>query len=175
MEYFEIVTPRLKLRPIGMGDLLTAHAYASDAENCRYMMFLPKDTLEETRQFIGDCVAEWAKAAPGYCEFAVVRSGEHIGGMSLELLEAPGTAELGWVLRADCHGHGYATEAALALMDEAQRRFNIRRFIAHCDAENLASQGVMRKLGMTLADDTGTRRNRGSDEERRELRFEREL
>ena len=67
------------------------------------------------------------------------------------------------------------TEAAKALLEWGHEHLGIRRFIAHCDAENLPSQGVMRKLGMTLADDTGTRRNRGSDEERRELRFEREL
>ena len=158
-----------------MGDLETTHAYASDRENCRYMMFLPNDTLEETRQFIGDCVAEWAKAAPAYCEFAVVLAGEHIGGMIVECLEEPCEVELGWVLRAGCHGRGYATEAALALMDEARRRWNVRKFIAHCDADNLASQGVMRKLGMTLVDGTGTRKNRGSDEERRELRFEKDI
>ena len=43
---------------------------------------------------------------------------------------------------------------------------------AHCDAENRASQGVMRRLGMTLVDDAGTRKNRGSDELRREYLFE---
>ena len=68
MEYFEIVTPRLTLRPIGMGDLETTHAYASDRENCRYMMFLPNDTLEETRQFIGE---SGKFCRNGFCAFDI--------------------------------------------------------------------------------------------------------
>ena len=69
-------------------------------------------------------------------------------------------------------GRGYATEAARALLAWGRDTLGIRRFIAHCDAENLASQGVMKKLGMTLADATGTRKNRGSDEARREYLYE---
>ena len=70
------------------------------------------------------------------------------------------------------HGHGYATEAARAVLDFAVRELGECHFIAHCDAANLASQSVMRKLGMTLTDASGTRKNRGSDELRQEYTFE---
>ena len=66
----------------------------------------------------------------------------------------------------------YATEAARALMDWGYHRLGIRHFIAHCDAGNEPSQAVMRRLGMICTDDTHTRKNRGSDELRRELLFE---
>ena len=67
---------------------------------------------------------------------------------------------------------GYAVEAARALIGWARDALHIRHFIAHCDADNLASQAVMRKLGMTLTDTSGTRKNRGSDELRREYLYE---
>ena len=168
----EINTKRLTLRPLGPGDLETTHAYASDAANTEYMMFLPNETREETRRFLEDAAEEWLKPRPAYYEFAVLLGGAHIGAVSLYMEGGPDTAELGWILHRDHHGHGYATEAAAALIPFARDALGVKRLIAHCDAENLASQGVMRKLGMTLADTSGTRKNRGSDEVRTEYRYE---
>ena len=167
-----IQTNRLTLVPLGMEHLESAYAYSSDAENTKYMMFLPMDSIDEARQFIEDSQAELQKEAPGYYEFAVLLEGAHIGGVSLYLDTAPDLGELGWLLLPEYQGRGYATEAARALLEWGRDALGIRHFIAHCDAENLASQGVMKKLGMTLADATGTRKNRGSDEARREYLYE---
>jgi len=45
---------------------------------------------------------------------------------------------------------GYATEAAQALIDYAFKELKLRRVIATTTYDNLASQGVMRKLGMRI-------------------------
>ena len=172
MNAIEIKTPRLTLCPLGPEYLESTHAYASDGENTKYMMFLPNETLEETRQFLEASAREWRKPHPEYYEFAVLLNDAHIGGVNLYFDTAPDIGELGWVLLPEHQGRGYATEAARAIMDFARNALGIRRFIAHCDAENAASQAVMRKLGMTLKDGAGTRRNRGSDEVRRELLYE---
>lgn len=168
----KIITPRLTLIPLGPEHLETAYAYASDPENTKYMMFLPVDSIEETRKFIEDCRKELEKDVPGYYEFAVMLGDTHIGGVNLYFDTAPDIGELGWLLLPEYHGRGYATEAAQALMRWGHAHLGVSHFIAHCDAENLASQSVMKKLGMALTDDTGTRKNRGSDELRRELLFE---
>ncbi|TDI93235.1 MAG: N-acetyltransferase [Chloroflexi bacterium] len=47
-------------------------------------------------------------------------------------------------------GNGYATEAAQALIDYAFEYFHLKRIVANTEFANLASQGVMKKLGMTL-------------------------
>ena len=47
----------------------------------------------------------------------------------------------------------------------------IKHFIAHCDTENAPSRRVMEKLGMTLKDEYGGRKNKLSEEERREYLF----
>ncbi len=44
---------------------------------------------------------------------------------------------------------GYASEAARAMIDYAFGQLKLRRILACTEYDNLASQGVMRKLGMT--------------------------
>lgn len=168
----EIKTPRLALRPMAMGYLATVHAYASDPDTTRFMMFLPNETLEETAQFIREAEAEWQKDAPAYYEFAVLLDGAHIGAISVYSTDEPGEGELGWIFDKAYWGNGYATEAARALIDYASHHLGFTRFIAHCDAENRGSSRVMEKLGMRYTGSAGGRKNRSSDEERTELTYE---
>lgn len=56
--------------------------------------------------------------------------------------------EIGWHLHPNSWGHGYATEAATAVLDDAFRR-GLTRVFAVTDPGNRASQAVCRRLGMT--------------------------
>jgi RimJ/RimL family protein N-acetyltransferase len=47
-------------------------------------------------------------------------------------------------------GQGYATEAAKALVDYAFEHLHLKRVVAATDYDNLASMGVMKKLGMHI-------------------------
>lgn len=62
------------------------------------------------------------------------------------------TPEFGlyWVIDPSRQRQGYATEAAQAMVDHAFVALRLKRIIATTEYENLASQTVMRKLGMTL-------------------------
>ena len=151
-----ITTERLEIRPIESGDCEAVHRYAGDP-SIDMMMFLPNETIEETKKFVEFAVSEWAKEDPEDREFAVLLSGEIIGGVNLEKCGDDRTYEIGWTIRKDMRGKGYATEAAKALMDYAFEELHAEKVQAHCDSRNQASEKVMRKLGMTLADDTGTR------------------
>lgn len=151
-----ITTERLLIRPIENGDCEEIHGYAGDP-SIDMMMFLPNETIEETKKFVEFAVSEWAKEEPEDMEFAVLLSGEIIGGVNLEKCGVDRTYEIGWTIRKDMRGKGYATEAAKALMDYAFEELHAGIVQAHCDSRNQASEKVMRKLGMTLADDTGTR------------------
>lgn len=163
----EIRTERLTLRPVTMGDLETTHAYASDLENTRYMMFLPYASLEETARAIEKAVDEWRKPEPAFCEFAIVKDGLHIGGITLYIVEDRTVGELGWVLSKDHWNRGYVTEAARAMIPYAREKWGIRRLFACCDSENEASQRVMEKLGMHCTVRDGRRTNRSMGDEAR--------
>jgi RimJ/RimL family protein N-acetyltransferase len=66
---------------------------------------------------------------------------------------AKGTlAELGWVIAPTHAGQGYATEAAAELLRICFQDLGVRRVIAQCLADNLASRRLMERLGMRLED-----------------------
>lgn len=56
--------------------------------------------------------------------------------------------EIGWHLHPDVWGRGFATEAARAVVDDAFSRGTLR-ILAVTHPDNLASQAVCRRLGMT--------------------------
>ncbi|GAA1369907.1 GNAT family N-acetyltransferase [Catellatospora chokoriensis] len=60
----------------------------------------------------------------------------------------PADIEIGWHLHPDAWGHGYATEAARAVLDDALSR-GVPRVLAVTAPGNHASQAVCRRLGMT--------------------------
>lgn len=168
----EIQTERLVLRPLGLSYLNSTNEYSTDIENTKFMVYLPNDGLEETREFLVAVEEEWKKDKPEFWEFAVLLDGVHIGAVSLYFNEPNTCGELGWIISKEYWGRGYAYEASKAMVEACIEKMNIRKFIAHCDSENLPSAGVMRKLGMQLVDQYGGRKNRSSDEVREECKFE---
>ncbi len=62
-------------------------------------------------------------------------------------IEAPGAAELGWSVFASERRRGYATEAALRLMEWARTEHGVQRFISSTTPENTPSLRVHEKLG----------------------------
>ena len=149
-----ITTERLVIRPVEVDDLDAIYRYAGDP-SIDMMMFLPK-SYEETKEFVEFAVSEWAKEQPEDMEFVILLNGEIIGAVNLED-ENDGKYEIGWIIREDMRGKGYAAEAAKALMDYAFDVLNAEKIQAHCDSRNKASENLMKKLGMTLIDDTAIR------------------
>jgi len=64
-----------------------------------------------------------------------------------------GEMEVGWRLREDAWGQGYAKEAASAALDLAFERFAANRVIALTVQPNTASWGLMVRLGMERRED----------------------
>jgi RimJ/RimL family protein N-acetyltransferase len=81
--------------------------------------------------------------------------GEILGFCGLKRANAPGAeaiagdVEIGWRLREDAWGHGYAKEAAIASLDLAFGRFAAPHVVAVTAAQNAPSQGLMKRLGMS--------------------------
>lgn len=79
---------------------------------------------------------------------------EILGFCGLKRANAPGAdaiageVEIGWRLREDAWGKGYAKEAAVASLDLAFDRFDAPRVVAVTAAGNVPSQGLMKRLGM---------------------------
>lgn len=83
-----------------------------------------------------------------------IADGALLGFCGLKLADTPGSPieglhEVGWRLREDAWGQGYAREAAIAAIDFAFERLGSPRVAAITFAGNEASWGLMERLGMT--------------------------
>ena len=58
--------------------------------------------------------------------------------------------ELGYWIRSSCVSQGFATEAALGLVELARTHLRARRLEISCDARNAASRRVAEKCGFEL-------------------------
>ena len=83
----------------------------------------------------------------------VADTGTFIGftGLNVPRFDAPFTpaVEVGWRLARPAWGHGYATEAATATLDDAFGRVGLSQVVSFTSVGNLRSQAVMQRLGMT--------------------------
>ena len=170
MSRFEIVTLRLVLTPLGVPFLSTVNEYALNAENTRFMIHLPNESPQETLDFLQRVEAEWDRERPDACEFALLYQGKHVGAANI-CMEG-NTGELGWIVNKRYWGRGFAAEAARALVDHFSTHFAVNHFIAHCDADNVASWRIMEKLGMERTGSYGGRRNRSAVQDSIELQYE---
>jgi len=59
-------------------------------------------------------------------------------------------ADIGYELDPKYWNHGYATEAAIAMVDFGFSNFDLHRVWSWCVADNLGSAHVLEKLGMKL-------------------------
>jgi Acetyltransferases, including N-acetylases of ribosomal proteins len=166
-----IRTERLILRPLALSDLETAHIYAGDVNDTKYMVYLPNETMQETERFLQRVVSEWEKDIPAFFEFAVVFEEKHIGAVSISLDASGEEGELGWIINKKYQGNGYATEAAKAVMNFAVNKLGVKKIVAHCDYRNISSCRVMQKIGLLMESDSGTRRYGDRDEDVPEYKY----
>lgn len=144
-------TPSLILRPFTDADFEAAAAMMGDPALTRFLHWGPR-TPEQSREAFAKRRAGGA-AVPGadYLALALVdkASGALAGEVSLmQMANADGNGEIGYILAAGFHGRGLGTEAARAMMALGFEAFGLRRITATCDARNAASARIMEKLGM---------------------------
>lgn len=146
-------TERLVLRPIEETDFEAMTTYRGDPEVCRFLPFTPQ-TVDDIRQRMGHMIGSISlEGENGGVPVGVFRREDAalIGDLVLFHLDRTnGNVEIGWVIRPDASGHGYATEAVRALIDASFRLFGVRRVVARIDAENHASARLAERVGMRL-------------------------
>ena len=144
-------TERLVLRPLVADDAEALHAYRSLAAVAAYVPFEPMSRAEVAERLAG----RWAmRRIDGEGEGVLVGiqradTGELIGDLSLWLSSAEHRcAEVGWLLHPAHGGHGFATEAAHAVLHLAFDALGVHRVIARVDARNAPSLALCARLRM---------------------------
>jgi RimJ/RimL family protein N-acetyltransferase len=146
-----IETARLILRPWRDSDLPPFAEQNADPVVMRFLVGVL--TREESDAYVAQ--AERHLVETGYCKWAVEAPGvaPFIGavGLSRVKFEASFTpaVEVAWRLHRRYWGHGYATEAARAAIEDGFARVGLNEIVALTTLVNKASQRVMERLGMT--------------------------
>lgn len=140
-------TERLTLRPLVPAD---AEAYAAmrwHPDVARWLPVVPGDPLDGARAAIDRFAEGWR--AQGHAPWGVFREGRLVGHGGLNFVPAFGETEVLWALHPEAWGHGYATELARAALAFGFDRLGLRLIFAMTLPGNLASQAVMRRIGLT--------------------------
>jgi RimJ/RimL family protein N-acetyltransferase len=152
-------TERLVLRPLRLEDVDPIHAFRSLPE---VVVHLSHDVLspDEVRERV---LTRMAGGRPDALEptlgLAVEEqaTGRVVGDVMLRLepshsiSRTPSPAwegTIGYALHPDVHGRGFATEAAAELLRIGFVDLGLRRITADAYAENVASNRVLRRIGM---------------------------
>jgi len=141
-----IDTERLYLRPMTMHDMDDLVALHSEPEVREFMPAFDRDAMTE-RLRRDD--AEWRECGHGLFALLSSDDGRFLGWVALKYWPQFDEAEVGWVLRPEQWGHGYATEAARACAAWAFREFEYPYLTAMIRPENTRSIRVAERLGMT--------------------------
>lgn len=141
-------TARLRLRPFTDDDADQLFTLQSDAEVLRYWDAPPWTDPARAPQFIARCrqMAEEGTGARPAVELA--EDGRFLGWVTFTDWNPDfRSASLGYVLTRAAWGHGYATEAARAVLTWAYDALDLNRVQAEADTRNRASARVLEKLG----------------------------
>jgi len=157
MNVFVMETARLRLREWREGDdaLLKEHT-----DTPSFKRWLEDDNMAPRHTGSTTERQQRMQAQEGFCFWVVERREDDafLGYCGLKRVNAQGTDlvgefEIGWGLREDAWGNGYAREAATASLDRAFGVHGAECVYAFTVAGNLGSWGLMERLGMTRRPD----------------------
>lgn len=146
-----IETERLLLRNWREGDAEAFHRHTNTTAVMRWLGGVkPRADMDE----VVARLTRWQEER-GFTFWVVERKadGALLGFCGLKVADGEnssvlGATEIGWRLREDAWGQGYAKEAASASLDFAFDALGVERVVAITFRQNEASWGLMKRLGM---------------------------
>lgn len=143
-------TPRLILREFRANDRDALALVLGDPETMRfYPAPLDQAAVEE---WIARNRRRYAKDGHGLSAMVLKSTGEVIGdcGLAVQTIDDVNEIEIGYHVRRDCWGQGFATEAARACGEYGFAKLPVEHLISIIRPENIPSRRVAEKNGMTI-------------------------
>ncbi len=160
MDFPELKTDRLILRPFVASDAAELYAIHSDVEAMRWFGSNPAQTLEDAEKILQFFMALPQQAVPGM-RWAIVRQAD------LQLIGSCGffkwdrawhNCQIGYELSRDAWQQGYMQEALAAMLTWLFANVRLNRIEARVHPLNSASLKLLGKLGFVVE---GTQREAG--------------
>jgi len=139
--------------PYREADATALHEVFGSPEVMKWTPSPPSKNVAETVERLARMLAFTARQPPGLGLWALElkESGEFLGQVGLFPVEGKGPeVEVAYELAPRVWGHGYATEAARALIEYGFDELQLRRIVALILPANTRSRNVASKCAMTL-------------------------
>ena len=150
----KLETERLILRDFVKDDWLRVLEYQSNPLYLRYYEWTESDrTPEAVQEFVGWFLDHQKQEPRIKFQLAVTLKSNNllIGNCGVRMDKADAIeADIGYELDPKHWNHGYASEAAHAIVDFGFTNFGCHRIWSWCVADNIGSAHVLEKLGMRL-------------------------
>jgi [ribosomal protein S5]-alanine N-acetyltransferase len=143
-----ITGPRLTLREFRIDDLDASMAVVGDAEVTRTLSFDARDRADQAERLAADIARAQATERPDYY-LAIANSADTLIGFVRIGFGRDRSGELGYAIRREDWGKGYATEAARLMLDFGFDMLHLHRIQAACGPDNRPSQRLLARLGFT--------------------------
>lgn len=146
-------TPRLRLSPLGpwhAGDLWRLHYDQAVA-----IWYGGRRTVSMVQAWAAQAARAWEQHGVNKWMAYDRADGSLIGrgGLSRSRIDGQGRLEVGWTVRSDLWGRGYATEIGAAGLRFAFAELGAAEAVAFTEPGNRRSRAVMERLGMRYARD----------------------
>lgn len=146
----QLATDRLILRELVERDARRIFEIESIPEVGRYLMTIP-ECVEDSEEYVRGLIVEATEVPRRAFDFAVTVRGDDrlVGRCGMKRSDSDLRDAMFWyVLDPAVHGHGYATEAARALLAFAFGELALHRMWADVDPRNPPSLRVLERLGL---------------------------
>lgn len=141
-------TERLLLRKLTVDDAEFILTLLNEPDFLRYIGDKKVRTLEDARKYIADGpVASYDRHGFGLLLVELKESHTPIGMCGLLKREELPDPDIGFALLSDFYRKGFASEAARAVLQDADARLNLQRILAITSLDNEASINLLQRLG----------------------------
>lgn len=145
-----VETERLVLRPPEPSDVQPMFEMHQDPDVVRFLGTGTPGDITVAWRNVAMMIGHWHMR--GYGPWIITRrsDGAIIGRAGLWHADGGPGVELGWMIRRDAWGQGFATEAARAALDWAWEHVHTDRIVSVINTDNRQSIRIAEKLGQNL-------------------------
>jgi ribosomal-protein-alanine N-acetyltransferase len=152
MDFNQIETKRLILRPVTEADAQDFFELDSNPEVHRFLGNKPVKTIAESESMITAILEQYKKFNLGRLAVILKDTNEFIGWSGLKyeqnLRKEFNYYDLGYRFKQQYWGKSYATETALASLCYGFKDLKLQEINAAADIDHIASNTILKKIGM---------------------------
>ena len=147
---FALTTPRLTLRPFRTDDAPALYAILQEPDIMQYFPTPGTPDMARVERIIASQINAWETYGRTFWATELRATGELIGWCGLQFLPQTQETEVGYLLARPFWGQGIATEAARRSVSYGFDGLSLDAIIGITHPDNIASQNVLRKAGLTF-------------------------